>query len=271
MCAAPWLPGWSPSSSRTAETKKRECLTGFFGYNMAVGGGDLATSHFLVTNYILPLCPKIKIVGVSVDLNQYAGSSQTETGSLYTTFTQSKGSQYDRNHRFWQEGRSNDFLPAILRVPIPQTGPSTTSIDSLGLIKFNCMGWGDAVFFGDTSWDLNNPYVAPNWQLTQDIINQCGKKNVHVLFVVFPFNPLNRTTNFFNALGPSQRTAKTLVEKFADCAANNPHVHFYDANNYGNHDYTNDDAFDYLHLCINGARKLSTRIDSLLNAVVPAH
>ncbi len=43
------------------------------------------------------------------------------------------------------------------------------------------------------------------------------------------------------------------------------YVHFYDAYNFGNHDYTDDEAVNAGHLDAKGAAKLTTRIDSIIN------
>jgi uncharacterized protein (TIGR02171 family) len=243
-------------------------FTGFVSYNMGVGGGELATSHLLITRYILPTCKKLRLIGMSIDIPLFYGNYETDVGSCYSGFIQSKGFQYDQNHQFWPSGVPSDFLAAILNVPIPLTNPPTEYIDPLGLARFGCNGWQDPICIGDTTWKIDHPNVAVNWQLILDLVDQCGKQGVDLLFVVFPFNPKYGKTNIFNYLGASQTTARAVMQKFIDCAANNPRVHFYDANNYGNHDYTDDDAYDQIHLCEHGAQKLSLRLDSLMHTIV---
>jgi hypothetical protein len=243
-------------------------FTGFVSYNMGIGGGEPATSHLLITRYILPHCKKIRLVAVSADIPHFYGNYVTDVGSCYSCFTQSKGFLYDQSHGFWPSGVTSDFIAAIRNVPISPTGPSISSIDPLGIVRFPCNGWQDPICIGDTTWKIDHPNVAVNWQLVQDLVDQCGKQGVDLLFVVFPFNPKYGSTNIFNYLGTSQTTARAVIQKFIDCAANNPRFHFYDANNYGNHDYTDDDAYDQIHLCDHGAKKLSIRIDSLMHAIV---
>jgi len=43
------------------------------------------------------------------------------------------------------------------------------------------------------------------------------------------------------------------------------YVHFYDANNFSDHDYTDADASNTGHLSFSGAAKLTSRLDSLIN------
>lgn len=46
-----------------------------------------------------------------------------------------------------------------------------------------------------------------------------------------------------------------------------PNFHFLDENKMGNHDYTDDMAYDYDHLNVTGAAKLTARLDSLLRTL----
>jgi hypothetical protein len=256
-------------SSFAADGIDPRYFTGFKGYNMAVGGGDLAASHLLITRYILPTCKKIRIIGVSIDIHQFNWPGATWDGYLFPTFTQSKGFLYDQSHQFWQSGPSTDFLRAVLDVPIPETGPPVSAIDSLGLVMYRCAGWGDDGGVLDTSWNGNSPNAVLNWQLIQELVDQCAQKGVHLLFVNFPANPLYGAKPYYNGWGTGQQTAKEMLGKFIDCAAHNSNVHFYDANNYGNHDYTDDETRDNMHLCTLGAKKLSIRLDSLMHTIVP--
>ena len=43
-----------------------------------------------------------------------------------------------------------------------------------------------------------------------------------------------------------------------------PYVHFYDAHRFNEHDYTDAEALDFGHLSSEGARKLTSRLDSLI-------
>ena len=44
-----------------------------------------------------------------------------------------------------------------------------------------------------------------------------------------------------------------------------PFVHFYDAQVFGNHDYSDAEAVNFGHLSSAGAVKLTRRLDSLIN------
>jgi hypothetical protein len=46
------------------------------------------------------------------------------------------------------------------------------------------------------------------------------------------------------------------------------YFHFYDANGEGNHDYADSEAVDFDHLFPAGARKLSVRLDSVVQAIL---
>jgi hypothetical protein len=46
------------------------------------------------------------------------------------------------------------------------------------------------------------------------------------------------------------------------------YFHFYNADNLGIHDYSDAEAYDANHLCARGARKFSSRLDSLVKAIL---
>jgi hypothetical protein len=46
------------------------------------------------------------------------------------------------------------------------------------------------------------------------------------------------------------------------------YVHFYDANLGGYHDYVDSEAANFDHLCPAGARKFSTRMDSVMHVIL---
>jgi len=47
----------------------------------------------------------------------------------------------------------------------------------------------------------------------------------------------------------------------------NPYFHLYDACNFGDHDFTDADAFNWNHLCSSGAAKITMRLDTIIHGI----
>jgi hypothetical protein len=70
---------------------------------------------------------------------------------------------------------------------------------------------------------------------------------------------------YYGYYGPSWSTAEAILGDMRQIERENSYFHFYDANNDGNHDYTNAEALNQNHLDSLGANKLTLRVDSLLH------
>jgi hypothetical protein len=83
--------------------------------------------------------------------------------------------------------------------------------------------------------------------------------------IMFPESPGYKNTGHFAMFGPSWSTGRAIVAEMKSLEAVTPYYHFYDAYQFGDHDYTDADAENTNHLCPAGAAKLTGRIDSLLH------
>jgi hypothetical protein len=101
-----------------------------------------------------------------------------------------------------------------------------------------------------------------------ETIKMCALKGVKVLLVNFPTHPGYNNTNAYNAFGPTHAIAKEMIREIQAEADKDDNLTFYDANQWGMHDYTEFEFVDYMHLCVEGAKKLSTRIDSILHRII---
>ena len=89
-------------------------------------------------------------------------------------------------------------------------------------------------------------------------------RNMHLLVVNFPENPKYKQTDRIGYLGPYRTAFNQLSAWLKNLESQNPYFHFYDANMDGDHDYTDAEARDRMHLNYLGAKKISIRIDSLV-------
>ena len=94
-----------------------------------------------------------------------------------------------------------------------------------------------------------------------------ASKNVHVVGVIFPQSPAYKSTGAFGRYGLRRSKAKVLLDSLKGLETEYANFSLMDENKFGNHDYGNDVALDYDHLCYRGAAKISVRLDSLLRTL----
>jgi len=252
-------------SSVAADGIDPRYFTGIRGLNMAIGGGDLATSLELIKSYILNHCKNLKVVCLSYDTHLFFLADGA--AEAYPTFVQGKGYLYDKSHQFWSSGLSPEFNSLINAVAPP---PGYERMDSLGLVAFSCAGYGPTPppILGDTTLSTEQENYRKNMAMLLEVVRLCSLRNIKVLLVNFPTHPGYATSAAYGPLAPSQATAKAMLSEITAEAANNNFLTFYDAHVNGAHDYTEFEFYDYLHLCTEGAKKLSSHVDSILHQII---
>jgi hypothetical protein len=147
-----------------------------------------------------------------------------------------------------------------------------SNLDTNGLCLDPCGGWGGAApdFTGGSNWDwqLANAHYAENLDSIVSLVKACAAANVAVLMINFPESPAYKNTDHYTRGGPSWATGRAVVAQLRSLESAYPNFHFYDAYNNGNHDYTDDEAQNWNHLCPRGAAKLSGRLDSLIHRIL---
>jgi hypothetical protein len=130
-------------------------------------------------------------------------------------------------------------------------------------------GWGPnpPAAHAYTEWTTDHPEYQKNLADIQVLARTLSERKIHVLFVNYPVSPHFRQSPRFQTYGPTWETGRAVMRDFRDLEAISPYVHFYDAYQDGNHDYTDSEALDWDHLNAIGAAKLTLRLDSLLTGV----
>ena len=243
-------------------------FTGVKGYNLSIAGADLATPFSLIEHYILPHCKNIRLIGMSFDphmLFEPGGSAD-----FYRALSVSKGYLYDRNHNYWKDGLPPQYIPFINALSFTPPEIPLNLIDSCGLIKNTCDGWGPLplpVVFTDP-FTIEDPNYQPTMDLLFSVISKCNAQGVKVIVVNFPLPTPYRDSEFHGPLGPPQTTMKLIVDDMKERSSHNSNMIFYDADLQGYHDYTEFEYKDAIHLCEEGAKKLSMRVDSCIQILL---
>jgi uncharacterized protein (TIGR02171 family) len=231
--------------------------------NMATEQGSIWKSVEIIKGYILNHCPTVKLIGFEV----IPGLVRIPREGADPGILGSKGFMYDKNHHFWAQGQPDGFLGALNLIPLPII-PGL--VDTLGLLAQPTNGWGgpnpDLQLFYNC--DSNNTALRSNLATLDTLAQNCSALGIHVLFFITPESPYYKGLGYSGRYGPDLTTGNWIVTHFDGLSRTNPLIHLYDAHKGGDHDYGNEDAFDQDHLSEHGAQKFSTRIDSLVHALI---
>jgi formylglycine-generating enzyme required for sulfatase activity len=231
--------------------------------NMSTQMGELLLSEVLSVDYFLTQVPQLKAVVMGLDpgfLDSYDPPDAPFLNGLY----ESEGFQFDKQHDFWRSG-----FPAPVAQKIAAFNSSSwPDFDSTGYLNAHLSGsWGAPVVdkgdypFSDSSLQLNLASIKV-------LGDTFAARGIHLFVVEFPENPAYDSTPSIGRYGPSRVTYDSISVWLRTLEQTNSYFHFYDANNFGNHDYTDAEFLDPNHLDYLGAQKLSHRLDSLLAVYV---
>jgi enolase len=157
----------------------------------------------------------------------------------------------------------------MLKAPFPAL--EDFGWDTLGLMHWPCNGWGgpNPNLVGTASWTVNDSNYIKNFAALVEMIKLLSAHKIHLLAINFPESPYYKSTDHYQGDGPSWETGRAVLAQVKDLENSYPFFHVYDAYDDSNHDYTDEDAANWNHLCPNGAKKLSIRLDSLIQTILP--
>jgi uncharacterized protein (TIGR02171 family) len=237
-------------------------LPGHKSYNMGCSWGDLLGSASMTLGYVLNDYPKIKVVGIGLDIGFWReprGSKVWADGMEL-----SKGYQYDKNHGFWNNGLPPHFVDYVSFAPHPALSPDMVA--HYGYIPYPAAGWGDSLPpYDPASWDCSDVNYKSNFRMFASLADTLASHAIYLLGIIFPESPNFRNTPSYGKYGPPRSTATEIIRQLDSLANANPFFLFYDANKGGNHDYSDTEAVNIDHLSHSGALKLTGRIDSLID------
>jgi uncharacterized protein (TIGR02171 family) len=216
-----------------------------------------------VRRYALNHCPKLKVLVMEVlpGWLRYPGGDFTWLKQI----SQSRGVKYDKSHGDWSDGLPFRFEDLVARAP----NSTRYSGDSLGFVPEAPGSWAGApVYPAESEWTTDLPAYRENMERIEALAALLGERKVHLVLVNFPTNPAFKGTPYYGPYGPRQEVAKIVIQRFRDMEKISPYAHFYDAQDFNNHDYTDAEANNSGHLNAAGAAKLTARLDSLINGFI---
>jgi uncharacterized protein (TIGR02171 family) len=216
-----------------------------------------------IRGYALPHCPRLKMVVMEIapGFMQMPDGDGTWNSQISRTI----GVRYDSSHGFWKNGLPDGFEAMAAQAPVWDGVP----MDSLGTIRFESGGWGEAVLYPGSDFGFDDPACQAVLARIEAFADELAGRGIHLLLVNYPTHPGFGNTPFYGPYGPRDEVAGKILDRVREMERKSPFVHFYDAHLSGNHDYDDSDALDFDHLSSKGAAKLTRRLDSLINTIVP--
>jgi len=172
------------------------------------------------------------------------------------------GVQYDSAHGYWKDGLPAGFEALAAQAPVG-SGSVRDSLGSSDVLQ--SAGWGEIVNPADSDWPYEDSICQAVLARMEAFAREVADRGIHVLFVNYPTHPGFKDTPYSGPYGPRIEVARKIIDRLQAMEKISPYIHFYDANNYGDHDYNDSEAFNSGHLSSAGAAKLTSRLDSLVN------
>jgi uncharacterized protein (TIGR02171 family) len=232
-------------------------------YNMGFSAEKLQDQLDLVYHYILGNCSSVNVVGLDVLLGHLASTTR------YVSIEKSIGYQYDKSHEFWKQGLPDNFQQLVNAVPWDTMSGFMGYLGRGRSVPGNWGGPNPPIDLGaegvpPLSWDTSLVAYKQNVEAIWLLAEVLKARKIHLLLYITPESPYYKNTQSYTHYGPRRDVAASIIEQLKSLTVDNPYCHFYNAHNGGDHDYTDQDAFDYDHLSLSGAQKFSARLDSIL-------
>ena len=214
-------------------------------------------ARYIFLNYVLQHMTNLKYLILEVAPDMFYREASSHWIPMYQSVP---GIAYDAHHGFWASGIPEGFIEAVKDCP---TYPDLDNLPYDEDFMYPARSWGKAVLMADSTYSLvDDDLVETSMGAYGEIIDAALEAGIKIIGVVFPRHPEYRKTGSYGAYGPMRSYAKRILDRVAMFD-----MVILDENKWGEHDYTDEMAYDYDHLSIEGAKQLSRRVDSLLRTL----
>src|SRR5574344_1129663 len=235
--------------------------------NMATPGIlDQKTINYFAKNYAINHAKKLKYIVFALDLD---GWIYNGTGVSHI-FQELPGYIYDAHHNFWKEELPESFIEAVENSLAPHADIFNLYTRNQGAFFEPSESWRDfpPLIAYDTLWAEEQPeLIEQGKEYVLDLIKETENHGIKLIGIIFPQSPHYKKTGTFGRYGMSRSQAEKIIAWLNQVQKEYNHFILMDENKMGNHDYTDEMAFDYDHLSVIGATQLSSRLDSLLHTL----
>ena len=232
----------------------------FYATNLATSASTIGSDYALLTNYILPHMKKLKIIITAIDIDRWYDANAQIFDSAYKSYP---GYVYDINHNYWKDAYPEGLAEATYDSP----GGWLARRPTRGFGILEGRGWSSPSVNKPIWNDQDFQNYNTNFNTLVNIIKMCKEANIVLIGVITPQNPRYKETEFFGKYGVSRNDAPARIQEIADLQDTYPNFILMDENKMGDHDYTDDMAYDRDHLAEKGAEQLTSRINALIQTL----
>lgn len=233
--------------------------------NFAVAGIDASREFYFIRNYALNHSDSLFAITFSVDLDNWRGVEKY----LELIYLAGPGYRYDLNHGFWADGIPENFAELVAN-SYPAETELVEQFTERGGLHLQPGSWTAQPIevLNDSIFTEAERIYLDNRLLELDTIAQiCAAKKIHLIGIVFPQAPQYKSTGSFGRYGLQRSEAKKRLSYLDSLSMENKYFHIMDENKMGDHDYTDNMAYNQDHLSYIGAAQLTSRLDSLLKTL----
>lgn len=231
--------------------------------NLAQTPNSIFTSRDFLKYYILPHVKKLKYLVVSLDLDFWWKSDNDIHNFFKGTYKNYIGFVYDEKHEFWRDGYPNGLYELTANAPGIEGGQEAYTKEN-GYMLETCTDWGsdDPSVVTDTTLSTDSLMMKLSFEALEEIVNMASERGVVVIGAIFPMSPAYKKTGAFGRHGMRRSLAARMIEQIKDLQSD--YFILFDENKMGDHDYSSSMFSNYDHLCVGGAKKFTSRLDSLI-------
>lgn len=220
--------------------------------NMSYTLGDVFGAIYLLKNYVLPYASSLKVVSMELTPGFLFHLEEDMWEDLYDN---SPGFAYDEKHL---DAQFDAIVKSATEQEFTKDMFSSSYIEGTYLLP--SAGWKEPTYIDDIAWMYTtNSHFKVDFETFKGL-----KKNMETLGIKFfvnitPRSPMYRETEAYDYFGPRWAVAESIISMFKESG-----FIVFDEYRMGEHDYTDDMAFNATHLSELGARQYTARLDSVL-------
>lgn len=252
-------------SSRTERGFDPFSIPSYVSLNMGYSGSELWGELYFAENYVLNHVKNLKVLVLELPPDLQSNAPEVKYNML---FEQAPGYIYDANHDFWVNGLPEDFMMYVQEYQEYSEEENELYVKTLGLFREDARSWkGKEVDRDSIFTDKEMAYYESVMANLDGFIERTADKGFKIVLVVYPQSPGYAQTGSFGRHGLRRSIAMETMKHYREMEQKYPHLIFMDENNMGDHEYTDDMATDFDHLCTKGAQYFTQKLDSLLKAL----
>jgi len=240
----------------------------FFGVNFAHTPNSLYSTRDFLDKYIFNHLKNLKYVVISLDMDFWWKVDGQKGDNFFVKDAKKyPGYVYDENHDYWKDG-----IPAgLLQVTERSLGTEDALVYTFDRGRYLgtlCGSWGKVPEIEvDSTFSDKDDCLENSLETLEGILKECEERGISVVGIIFPQSPAYANTGAFGRYGLRRSVAKKLIEKIGGLSKTYPHFVLLDENKMGDHDYGDEMAVDFDHLCDKGAVQITARLDSVLQGL----